>query len=151
MLFRSTSTSKELKGDRELYSESASKELKGGKELQGVHLGGAEVRQGDRDGHLRQRPRQEEGDEGDEGDQRDGGEQARDHDVYGEIKGVISDMFSKLDAKIREVGDDGVMGEEAMKAMKVVKSAADGELKAMKAILDRRPKVDLSSDSDDWG
>ena len=70
--------SEELKGDRGPDSTSTSKELAGGKELQGEHLGGADVRQGDRDGHLRQRPRQEEGDEGDEGDQRDGGEQARD-------------------------------------------------------------------------
>ena len=39
-----------------------------------------------------------------------------------------------------------------VRAMKVVRSAAYGELKAMKTILARRPKVyHLSSDSDDWG
>jgi hypothetical protein len=87
-----------------------------------------------------------------------------DEQVVMEVKGIISDMFDKLDAKLREVGGGGAegdqghegqgghegpegedddMGEEAMKAMKVVKSAAEGELKAMKSVLGRRREKDL--------
>ena len=54
-------------------------------------------------------------------------------------------------------GDEGDVEQqggpmEVVKAMRVVKSAADGELKAMRTMFARRPKVyHLSSDSDDWG